>query len=99
MAHSLESTGASASKVNVSSYRHENWRMGGPQPLIVNPQADLHALLAWCWGEAADLNILASECCGETDMDTQTLASLFYGRMPALVSVLEHLGNETVKGA
>ena len=37
---------ASTAKCNVSGCRHENWRMDGPPPLIVNPEADTHALLA-----------------------------------------------------
>lgn len=94
MAHTAP-IGATASKISVSGYRCENWRMDGPPPLIINPEADFNALVAWCWGEASDMSILVSECCGETDMEVQTLASLLYSRLPAMVSILEHIADNT----
>jgi len=87
---------ASTAKCNVSGCRHENWRMDGPPPLIVNPQADLHALLAWCWGEASELETIATGCLGGEGFSTEQLANLFFHRLPGLVSVLEHLADRTL---
>ncbi|MBP6536524.1 MAG: hypothetical protein KA211_07270, partial [Xylophilus sp.] len=51
----------------VSGYRYNNWRMDGPPPLIVNPQADHHALLAWCFGEAQQIELLCRLHAGDDD--------------------------------
>ena len=51
----------------VSGYRYSNWRMDGPPPLIVNPQADHHALLAWCWGEVQQISLLCQLHAGDED--------------------------------
>jgi hypothetical protein len=87
------------SKVNVSSYRFENWNMSGPAPVIINPEADTHTLIAWCWGEAADLLDLSTGCCTQPNIDAATLAALFCSRMEPLVNMLYHLGNRTANEA
>lgn len=81
--------------VDVFGYRCQNWRSDRPTPFIVNPEADMHALLAWCWAEAQDLSSLVGHCLVPNDLDSQDLAALAYGRLPALVSMLEHLCNHT----
>lgn len=83
--------------INVSGYRRENWRGAGdgPLPLIVNPEADLHALVAWCWGETKDMELLVLQCLGANGFDMEALASLLFSRLPGVVSALEFLSDRT----
>lgn len=90
--------GAAASSVPVSSYRHTNWRMSGPPPLIVNPEADLHALMAFAWGETADIEDVVSAFVSDNESTAQDLASILYGRVSPLVAVLEFLADKALKG-
>ena len=94
-------TTKAAAGVNVSGYRCENWRIGGPAPLIVNPEADLHALLAWCWGEAMDLQLLHSAHSSDEESTASDLAAIAMNRVIGLTAVLEHLAQQTLpaKGA
>lgn len=90
--------GAAASSVPVSSYRHENWRMDGPPPLIVNPAADLHTLMAYAWGEAQDIDCIVREFLTDADVTAQALASILYSRLPQLVAMLEFFADESRDG-
>lgn len=90
--------GASAAKVSVSSYRHENWRMDGPPPLIVNPNADLHALMAYAWGEARDIEGIVLEFLTDADVTAQALANILFARLPQLVAMLEFLADRAHEG-
>lgn len=90
--------GAKAATVPVSGYRHANWRMNGPAPLIVNPEADLAALTAWCWGEARDIEDLTNEFLQASDVTAEALAGMLYARVPGLVSMLSFLAESAHKG-
>lgn len=84
--------------VNVSGFRRENWRgpQDGPAPIIINPQADMHALVAWCWGETKDMELLVLQCMGADGFDMDALTSLLYSRLPGVVNALEFLASHTV---
>lgn len=97
MARSLP-LGAIASDLLVSNFRHENWRMGSPPPLIVNPQADLHALLSHAWGEAADVDEIVRAFLEDEGATAQSLASILYSRVPVLLALLEFLAEKSFKG-
>lgn len=90
--------GAIARTVPVSSYRHENWRMDGPPPLIVNPEADLHALMAYAWGEAKDIEGIVLEFLTDADVTAQALANILFARVPQLVAMLEFFADKTRDG-
>lgn len=86
----------------VSGYRHTNWRMDGPPPLIVNPQADVHALLAWAWGEAKDLEILHFMHTSDEETTAAELVAAGLNRLVGLTAMLECLAERTLgahKGA
>lgn len=91
--------GATASSVPVSSYRHENWRMDGPPPLIVNPEADLHALMAYAWGEAEDIEAIVLEFLTDADVTAQALANILFARLPQLVAMLKFFAEKSREGA
>ena len=82
--------------VNVSGYRCENWRTGGQPPLIVNPEADLHALLAWCWGEAMDLQLLHGAHITDEESTASDLTAIAMNRVIGLTAMLEHLAQQTL---
>ena len=82
--------------VNVSGYRCENWRTGGQPPLIVNPEADLHALLAWCWGEARDLELLHGAHITDEESTASDLVNIAMNRVIGLTAMLEHLAQQTL---
>jgi hypothetical protein len=79
----------------VSGYRYNNWRMDGPPPLIVNPQADHHALLAWCFGEAQQIELLCRLHAGDDDNTAADLAAAMLSNVMGLVGVLEHIAAQT----
>ena len=83
----------------VSGFRCTNWRHDGPPPLIVNPQADHHALLAWCFGEAQQIELLCRLHAGDDDNTAADLAAAMLSNVMGLVGVLEHLAVRSAKDA
>ena len=83
----------------VSGYRYSNWRMDGPPPLIVNPQADHHALLAWCWGEARQIEMLCRLNLGNDDCSAADMADVLVSSATALTALLEHIVQRGAKDA
>ncbi len=81
----------------VSGYRFPLWRIDGPPPLTINPQADTHALLAWCHGEAQQLHELCRMHLGDDDNTAGDLAGVTLGHINGLVAVLEHLAKQSLK--
>ena len=75
----------------VSGIRCTNWRNDGPPPLIVNPQADHHALLAWCWGEARQIEMLCRLNLGNDDCSAADMADVLVSSAMALTALLEHI--------
>ncbi|QHI99888.1 hypothetical protein GT347_19020 [Xylophilus rhododendri] len=87
------STLSSASPLVVSRL-FQNWDADTPPPLQINPDAPLHSLLAWCWGEALGLEGLASALI-ETTGGRAEVVNLFYARLTPLVAMLEHVSAAT----
>ena len=83
----------------VSGFRCTNWRIDGPPPLIINPQADHHALLAWCWGEAQQIELLCRLHAGDDDNTAADLAAAMLSNVMGLAGVLEHLAVRSAKDA
>ena len=81
----------------VSGYRYNNWRMDGPPPLIVNPQADDQALLAWCWGEAHQITMLCRMHLEDTENTAADLADALLPGAIGLAALLEHLAARSAK--
>ena len=79
----------------VSGFRCTNWRHDGPPPLIVNPQADHHALRAWCFGEAQQIELLCRLHAGDDDNTAADLAAAMLSNVMGLVGVLEHIAAQT----
>ncbi len=75
----------------VSGSRSTNWRNDGPPPLIVNPQADHHALLAWCWGEARQIEMMCRMHLGDDDNTAADLADVLLTNITRLAALLEHI--------
>ena len=92
----MSTTTNATPRVNVSGYRCENWRTGGPAPLIVNPGADMHVLLAWCWGEAKDLELLHSVHISDEETTASDLVNIAMSRVIGLTAMLEHLAQQTL---
>ena len=81
----------------VSGIRCTNWRNDGPPPLIVNPQADHHALLAWCWGEARQIEMLCRMHIEDTENTAADLADALLPGAMGLAALLEHLAARSAK--
>ena len=81
----------------VSGIRCTNWRNDGPPPLIVNPQADHHALLAWCWGEARQIEMMCRMHLGDDDNTAADLADALLHGAVGLAALLEHLAARSAK--
>ena len=81
----------------VSGFRCTNWRHDGPPPLIVNPQADDQALLAWCWGEAHQITMLCRMHLEDTENTAADLADALLPGAIGLAALLEHLAARSAK--
>lgn len=81
----------------VSGFRCTNWHHDGPPPLIVNPQADTHALLAWCWGEAQQISLLCQMHLNDGDNTAADLADAMLANVKGLAALLEHLAARSAK--
>ena len=81
----------------VSGFRYTNWRSDGPPPLIVNPQADDHALLAWCWGEAQHISLLCQMHLNDGDNTAADLADALLANVQGLTALLESLAARSAK--
>ena len=92
--------GADQTALVVSCPAYRNWRESGPTPLLLNPQADMHALIAWCWGEVSRvtdsllLNILA----GTGTIDGSIVADVAYQQLLPVAEVLPHMGDVSFQG-
>ncbi len=81
-------------QISLSGPRYQNWHAGGEPPVVLNPSADLHALIAWCWGEAVLANQLAINAqCYEQNL--VPLIDAIQDRLAALETVLKALGERT----
>lgn len=79
----------------------ENWRLGGEPPVQINPNAQTHELIAWCWGEARHIaNIVAVfSTSRHGDHDATTVADLLDARAQALTAMLHRLASNSAKEA
>lgn len=79
--------------VSLSSWHCGNWTPGAnpAPPVILNPQATIHAAIAWTWGEVAQLQQL----CDSEPGDIETAYRLIHARMPAITAMMERLGDRT----
>lgn len=73
----------------------ENWRMGGEPPVQINPNAQTHELIAWCWGEARHIeNIVAIfSAARHGEHDATAVADLLDARARALTAMLYRLAD------
>ncbi len=84
--------------VDVSNTMWTNWGAEGAPPIIMNPAASTHALIAWCCAEADEAFGLASIGTGTLDSyELSSLISAIRGRLQALVTVLEEVGERSRK--
>lgn len=81
--------------IDASGAFYKNWSVDIPAPIIVNPDATVHALTAWCCGELIDLMRLAGAHLGNTDIESEELAGLFFNRLVSITNVMRHLGEAT----
>jgi hypothetical protein len=87
----------------VTSLSYTNWHFDEIQPpLVLNPEASQHSLVAWCWGEIEDLQtlfglLLVVPQSGLQNMEVGDLVSITYNRLRPVAAVLEHLGDVTAR--
>ncbi|MCS4511506.1 hypothetical protein [Xylophilus ampelinus] len=77
---------------------YENWTMGGPVPLVLNPAADVHTLIAWCWGQSHELQEwteMLLTLAPESGVTASQLAGVIWGRLRPLTNMLHALGDRT----
>lgn len=78
----------------VSCPAYRNWRGGGPTPLVLNPQAGMHTLIAWCWGEVTRVtdSLLMNILAGAGTIDGAMVADVAYQQLLPVAEVLTHMG-------
>lgn len=80
----------------VNSYAFDNWNNDATPPLQINDAASLHSLIAWCWGEAADIEAIADLLATDEAIAFGT-STLLVNKVGPLVRMLEELGTRTSK--
>lgn len=94
-----EYLGVQESPVGLSGFHCRNWDLSnhGQPPVILNPSADVHMCIAWCWGEAReaqDISLAAQH--GELDRDVvDSLIAVVHHRLLVLAQMLEALAERT----
>ena len=91
------SASAKAEPINLSGIRYQNWCSDSAPPVVMNPAADLHACIAWCWGEARLAHELAINAqCYEQPLDP--IVDAIEAHLAGLEVVLDQLGTRTAAG-
>jgi hypothetical protein len=85
-------------QIDLSGLRYQNWCVEVRPPVVLNPDADLHSCIAWCWGEANEAHQLAinAQC---YEQPVGPLVDAIQARLMALVQMLEVLGSRTAEAA
>ena len=79
--------------VALSGWLWTNWNAEGAPPVVMNPSASTHALIAWCWGEAVVVKGLSMTAVGITDpAEFGDLNLAMRERLVGIVTVLNELG-------
>ncbi|MDO5289878.1 MAG: hypothetical protein Q4F13_09645 [Pseudomonadota bacterium] len=83
-------------KLDLSGVHVQNWRTDcGPPPVVLNPDATVHACIAWAWGELYEVKHLAMVGLSADEADTPLLIEAIHSRINAAESVLRMLGELT----
>ena len=85
--------------VDVSGLRWRNWSGEGGPPVIMNPAASTHALIAYCWAEASQALEVSIAATMYPD-EHAALNDAIQSRLNAIVPILELLSvrSSAVKG-
>lgn len=78
-----------------AGYGFQNWSMNDEPPILVNPKARLHSKLAWCWGEANQIEELAFTLSTHADHQIRSIGNLLLSRVMPLQAMLDHLAENT----
>ncbi|MBS0408186.1 MAG: hypothetical protein JSS17_17830 [Proteobacteria bacterium] len=84
-----------AKQIDLSGYLYQNWGLDNTNPpVVLNPDASLHACIAWCWGEVAEAHGLAMVA-RVNNIEGGAVLDAVLSRLTALERMLEHLGERT----
>jgi hypothetical protein len=86
--------------IDLSGFRRENWcAVDSAPPVVMNPEATLHACVAWAWGEVYEANQLLAAAMPVVPVSPQMQLDTVVSRLMGAVAMLEALAEATSKDA
>lgn len=81
---------ANKSAPDISGYLTHNWTHWFDRPaVIVNPEARVGDVLAWCWAEVSAL-LAAAQAIDEGDVGNLSVGAVFLHRLEPIERMLDH---------
>lgn len=81
---------------DLAGYAFQNWDHETSPPVIINPEASLHAKLAWCWGEVCFIKSLGDVACQHNTDAMHGVGELLVAVSMPLEAMLRHLSEVTL---
>lgn len=81
--------------LDLAGYAFQNWDFDALPPVIINPEASLHAKLAWCWGEVCFIKNLGNVACQARGAEMWDVGELLVSASIPLEAMLRHLSEVT----
>jgi hypothetical protein len=93
----IETVNQPATKqVNLAGWRYLNWSATDEDaPVIANPNASLHACIAWCWGEIAAAHELVASLINDEFVDAGPIFAELKDRVMGAEAMLDSLSDRT----
>lgn len=88
-------TKSSLPLVQLNDYLAANWGSDAGPVAVLNLESTTHERIAYCWGLAANLSVIADLGIDSNDADVRKFASLVSSALVPLLATLGNLGNET----
>ena len=86
-----------SSVIQLNDHLAQNWKFDAGPVAVLNLESTTHERIAYCWGLAANLNVIADLGIASNDADVSIFANLISSALAPLLVVLDKLGDETFK--
>jgi hypothetical protein len=83
-------------KIQLNDWLGQNWKSDAGPVAVLNMESTTHERVAYCWGLAETLNVIADLGIASDDRDISRFAGLISRAVAPLISVLDQLGTETL---
>ena len=85
----------SSSAIQLNDPLAQNWKFDAGPVAVLNVESTTHERIAYCWGLAANLDVIANLGIASNDADVSIYASLVSSSLAPLLVMLDNLGGVT----